>query len=301
LILAAALIPAGCGKKGQGELLILPIFDRDNDDDSGDSGGGGGSSGSPTVTSVTVSPPNPATVAVNNPKTFSALVVGTNSPAQTVTWTVIGNDETGTVISSGGVLTVDPAEADGKVLTVIAESTVDTSTSGTATVTVGYAIGEEGPAGGKIFYVDSDDDYPGWNYLEAALADIPGDIVWAVSGTTYANDWIGGTETGIGSGKENTDKIVTKAGANAPAAQACGSTIGGFTDWFLPSKDELHEMYDKKEVIGGFVISNSIAYWSSSEHIATEAWYQIFGSTGYQLYCVKSTPAWLMVRPIRRF
>jgi hypothetical protein len=56
------------------------------------------------------------------------------NPAQTVTWSVEGASS-GTSITSGGVLTVGADETPGS-LTVRATSTVDTSKSGTAAVTV---------------------------------------------------------------------------------------------------------------------------------------------------------------------
>jgi len=86
----------------------------------------------PTVSSVIVSP---ETVPVEQGKTqqFSAVVVGENSPAQNVTWTVEGG-VSGTSIT-GGLLSVDANET-ATTLTVRATSTVNTTKSGTATVTV---------------------------------------------------------------------------------------------------------------------------------------------------------------------
>ncbi len=52
---------------------------------------------------------------------------------------------------------------------------------------------------------------------------------------------------------------------------------GSFGDWFLPSKDELQEMYTNlhAEGVGGFT---DIQYWSSSEWDALEAYALDFGS-----------------------
>ena len=85
-----------------------------------------------TVTSVTVSP---ATASVNKggSVSFAATVTGTGSPSQTVTWTVEGG--TASTIDANGVLTVAAGET-ATTLTVRATSTLDTSKSGTATVTV---------------------------------------------------------------------------------------------------------------------------------------------------------------------
>ena len=87
----------------------------------------------PVVDSVTVTP-GTATVQKGNSQTFSALVVGTNNPAQTVTWSVIGG-VTGTSIDINGKLTV-AADETASMLTVTATSTEDDKKSGTVTVTL---------------------------------------------------------------------------------------------------------------------------------------------------------------------
>jgi len=85
-----------------------------------------------TVTGVTVSPET-ASVARGGTQDFAATVDGTNSPPQTVTWTVEGG-LAGTTISETGRLTLALNET-AATLTVRATSTHDTSRSGTATVT----------------------------------------------------------------------------------------------------------------------------------------------------------------------
>ena len=93
-----------------------------------------------TVTNVTVNP-SASTVAKGGNQTFTATVTGTNSPAQTVTWSIDEtNKNTGTTINASGVLTVATAETLTS-LTVRATSTVDTTKSGTATVTISTLVG----------------------------------------------------------------------------------------------------------------------------------------------------------------
>jgi hypothetical protein len=97
--------------------------------------GPGTKENSPTVSGVTVNPAT-ATVAKGGTRTFTAKVDGDNNPAQAVTWTVVGAADSGTVITTdGGKLTVASGET-ATTLTVWATSTVDTSKSGMATVTV---------------------------------------------------------------------------------------------------------------------------------------------------------------------
>jgi hypothetical protein len=84
-----------------------------------------------TVTSVSVSP---SSVSVSGGATqqFSATVTGTNSPSQSVTWSVSPAGS----INSSGLLTAPAATGSAQTLTVTATSVLDNTKSGTATVTV---------------------------------------------------------------------------------------------------------------------------------------------------------------------
>jgi len=112
---------------------------------------------------------------------------------------------------------------------------------------------------------------------------------------------IGGTETGIGTGQNNTTKIVTWLNSYSEtdcAAQICDALVyGGYSDWFLPSKDELNQMYVNLHLygIGGFADDT---YWSSSEYNAYGTCYQYF-SNGGQNNTNKNTT--LRVRAVRAF
>jgi hypothetical protein len=107
----------------------------------GDPAGGPSGGGGPTVTGVTVSP-GTATVFKGGTQTFTAAVAGTNSPAQTVTWSIDETVVAGTAIDTGGVLTVAAGETAAS-LTVRATSAVDTGKSSTATVTVLTPLGDQ--------------------------------------------------------------------------------------------------------------------------------------------------------------
>ncbi len=169
----------------------------------------------------------------------------------------IGTDDTGTyTVTAAGT---------GK---YTGETTVD------FVLTVVYNIGDTGPAGGTIFYVNTNAASDGWTYLEAASQDHDVTVPWGAAVTVN-------TGTAIGTGESNTAMIVTALGDNggtAYAAKICNDLVlDGYDDWFLPSKDELNELYKQKDSVGGFA---SDSYWSSSEASLSKAWTQDF-STGY--------------------
>ncbi|MCL1865590.1 MAG: DUF1566 domain-containing protein [Spirochaetes bacterium] len=143
-----------------------------------------------------------------------------------------------------------------------------------------YKIGDKGPGGGMIFYHDPDgfimtDTSERCYYLEAAPKDIPTSLEWALTGHESAQ--ISETEVYIGTGRKNTARILEKIDTFAPAAEACRDySSGGKNDWFLPSIDELHELYEKKDLVDN--LSNGY-YWSSSESSPSNAWYQPFSSS----------------------
>jgi hypothetical protein len=73
--------------------------------------------------------------------------------------------------------------------------------------------------------------------------------------------------------------------------------LGGYTDWFLPSKDELNLMYENLKVFGVGDFTDSY-YWSSSEYSAIHAWGQSFYG-GTQYADDKGSMFW--VRAVRAF
>jgi len=54
----------------------------------------------------------------------------------------------------------------------------------------------------------------------------------------------------------------------------------GYSDWFLPNKEQLQQLYLHKSAVGVFAATYNF-YWSSSEGDADHAWFQFF-LNGYQ-------------------
>ncbi|MBT7081671.1 MAG: DUF1566 domain-containing protein, partial [Chloroflexi bacterium] len=180
-----------------------------------------------------------------------------------------------------------------------ADSVSNDADSGVVTAvfpTTEYAIGDTGPAGGLIFYIDTADAYT-WAYLEVWTSDESGTYQWKTSQTSTA-----GTLTTIGAGYANTYTHMT--GTEHPAANVVrNATHGGFNDWFLPSKDELDAIWDNlvddgngsNSGVGGFAGGY---YWSSSESFSNYAWIQYFND-GHQFDYDKGYSG--RVRAVRAF
>jgi hypothetical protein len=171
---------------------------------------------------------------------------------------------------------------------------VDLQFDTTVSAGFGYAIGDYGPAGGRIFYV-KEHYTEGWRYLECASADV-GTMQWGLNGTDLS-----GTGTQVGTGKQNTQILFERmyqTGERNRAAQLCVVyNEGGYSDWFLPSRNELDLIFRNLQS-DSYVTLTDNYYWSSSQYDATSSWCQKFqdGSQGYgnknYTFCV---------RPIRRF
>jgi hypothetical protein len=137
-------------------------------------------------------------------------------------------------------------------------------------------------AGGVVFWVDPLDSSHG---LVCAIEDQGLEIQW-FNGSYMVT---GATDLAIGAGSVNTTAIITTQGAvttDYAAGLARAYNGGGFNDWFLPSKDELNEMYENKATINSTAIANGGSafnaekYWSSSEDDLQRAWVKDFEING---------------------
>jgi hypothetical protein len=110
-------------------------------------------------------------------------------------------------------------------------------------------------AGGIVFYIDS----TGLNGLVCAAAD-QGSYTWGCQGTNIP------TGTAFGTGATNTAAIVASCGDANIAAKICDNLVlNSYSDWFLPSKDELSLIYTNLYAQGLGSFSTSY-YWCSSQY-----------------------------------
>jgi len=90
------------------------------------------------------------------------------------------------------------------------------------------------------------------------------------------------TNSAIGTGYANTKNIVKACDEGEIAAKICDDLVlEGYSDWYLPSKDELNKLYINKDAIGGFDTRH--VYWSSTEINELDAWSQDFGNNNWGL------------------
>ena len=174
-------------------------------------------------------------------------------------------------------------------------------TDSIAIANMGFVTGSGSPCslsigdtyqGGIIFYLDG----TGCHGLVARATDEPYYYQWSTADFytwAYAN--------GISGGAQNTKKSLASAianGSTCEAASFCDNlTSDGYTDWYLPSKDELDMMYVNLHLqgLGSFTIAY---YWSSTESGNGMAWAQFF-LNGFYLDSSKS--ATNLVRAVRAF
>jgi hypothetical protein len=121
--------------------------------------------------------------------------------------------------------------------------------------------------GGVVFWMDPIDNYK-------RMVCFANDIV------TSSADWgcqdvilSGANGLAIGTGAQNTKDIMEGYSSSTSAAYICGNLVlNAFSDWFLPSRDEMIEIYTNKVMVNatstansGVILSEDVLYWSSSQ------------------------------------
>ena len=238
---------------------------------------------------------------------FTAPSSDGGSPITSYTATSSPGGITVTLSQSGsGSITVSGlTNATAYTFTVTATNAIGTSLASAASNSVIPAVQQVGDfyGGGVIFYIFESGD-TGYvlgetHGLIAAVEDQGSGIRWYNGSFTTT----GATATTIGTGSANTDAIIAAQGATTTsyaAGLAKAYAAGGYTDWFLPSKDELNKMYLKKEIleaVSGFTAFSDY-YWSSTEYGSGQARDQYFYNGSQSRYNKANTNN---VRPVRAF
>ena len=161
----------------------------------------------------------------------------------------------------------------------------------------GLYVGES-YAGGIIFYLDS-------THLHGMVC-APTDQSSADWGCPSVS--VSGTSDAFGTGQTNTADIVAACSDLYSAAYECDTlTLGGYSDWFLPSLDELQMMNTNLNIIG-LGSFTTYYYWSSTQ--TYYSWCPSCYSSDADLYYFSSTSGfytdayksnWYYVRAVRRF
>ena len=178
---------------------------------------------------------------------------------------------------------------------------------------ISYSVGDTGPSGGIIFYVAETPFVCGptlnevCQYLEAApnnwsgrgLTEEDPRITWAAE-DNQSTSVAGALGTAIGTGYANSLAIAGQAGndaTNSAAALALGYSFGGEEDWYLPSSEELRELW--KIRVDPHNILLFFSYWSSTQNANNPG--QAWDSGGDSPAAGGQKYSTTMVRPIRAF
>lgn len=138
------------------------------------------------------------------------------------------------------------------------------------------APGDISLQGEGIPYVNTDENYRahmkfGFNRVSGGV-----DNLYVNNSTTFNESSC--TSQELGEGMQNTERLANKMG-NQAYTQDTGSSkyyyaaklsqdleYNGYSDWFLPSLEELQLVYAKKDIIGAVdTMPGTDYYWSSSE------------------------------------
>lgn len=113
------------------------------------------------------------------------------------------------------------------------------------------------------------------------------------------DELIGGTSFLIGTGQANTDAIINGCAEPGIAARLCDDLVyGSYEDWFLPSYNELNELYENLKVNGFGGFSSSPFYSSTEDDLGFDVWAKDFDD-GFQIFSSKTNS--YSVRAVRAF
>ncbi len=247
-----------------------------------------------------------------SPVTARGVAYGTSSSPTTAG--AITNDGIGTGVFTSTLTGLTPSTT--YYVRAYATNSVGTAYGNEVSFTTSpLAIGMS-YAGGIIFYLDSTGQHgmvcAPINQVDFIYWGNPlGVVGWGCQGGNVLIN--NGTEFGtsqlLGTGFQNTTNILNSCPYRPIAASFCDELVlNGYSDWYLPSLDELFLMYNLKvQGIGNF---NNHRYWSSSQHnqsLSVSSYYQFnryayavdFSNGNYSVFEKSNQPS--LTRAIRNF
>ncbi len=136
--------------------------------------------------------------------------------------------------------------------------------------------------GGIIFHVTKNKNGEEHGLI-MSINEISSGIEWS----NVAGEMIGTNAMSLWNGESNTQAIINQPGHTNSAAKLCEiAVINGFDDWYLPSIDELHLLFNARYELNKSLetdndpsthpITQFDYYWSSSEAKSNSAWCKQF-------------------------
>lgn len=144
--------------------------------------------------------------------------------------------------------------------------------------------------GGYIFQLETDG-----TGMVVSKTDLDTDASWGCAG----NDIQGADGITIGTGLTNTDEIMAECGDFTSAAGLCYHWADGpYSDWYLPSEDELERVYIKVHQKGVGEFADNY-YWTSSENNGMNTAQHVLFVDGSVSFSTKTNAHY--VRAVRNF
>jgi hypothetical protein len=218
--------------------------------------------------------------------------------AKTLTITANGSDK-----FPGGVSTIEMQGKNLQLVTIMKLGSLWALSNQTEECTVGQECWTADATGGmKQLYVGI---YNGKQYFTTPGGCTDSGTPTCAGGTdTVKKAWAtttpeANTSLGLTNATDGKGQSLTLSGyATANAAKYCENmTYAGYSDWYLPARQELSFLYQNSPAIGGFMYS-IVSWYCSSTEMNSDAWFFSF-SNGYINYTSKGIEFY--VRCVRRF